>query len=139
VKPGNSDKPHLIAVDDNADSAELIARIATKCGYEAKAVTQTRDLDRILADWKPHVLTLDLCLEEEDGIGLLGVIQDSGFAGALIIISGQDDWLRKSAGRLACARGLNVTHDLPKPVDLKRLRDILVALNTPAKRAPQKV
>jgi DNA-binding NtrC family response regulator len=121
-------KPQLVAIDDNADSAELIARIAAKCGYDAKPITNARDLGQVLAEWKPHVVTLDLCMPEEDGISLLTVLHDNGFTGALVIISGQDDWFRKSAARLASARGINVTHDLPKPVDLKLLRTALMEL-----------
>jgi two-component system, chemotaxis family, chemotaxis protein CheY len=118
----------LLAVDDNSDSAELIARVAVKCGYEARSVTDPSSLGDMLHSWKPQVLTLDLCMPEEDGISLLSLLKSAGFAGSLIIISGQDDWFRKTASRLASARGLNVAQDLPKPVDLKALREVLTEL-----------
>ena len=118
----------LLAVDDNSDSAELIARVAVKCGYEARSVTDPSSLGDVLHNWKPQVLTLDLCMPEEDGISLLSLLKSAGFAGSLIIISGQDDWFRKTASRLASARGLNVAQDLPKPVDLKALREVLTEL-----------
>ena len=118
----------LLAVDDNSDSAELIARVAVKCGYEARSVTDPSTLGDVLHNWKPQVLTLDLCMPEEDGISLLSLLKSAGFAGSLIIISGQDDWFRKTASRLASARGLNVAQDLPKPVDLKALREVLTEL-----------
>jgi CheY-like chemotaxis protein len=118
----------LLAVDDNSDSAELIARVAVKCGYEARSVTDPSSLGDVLHNWKPQVLTLDLCMPEEDGISLLSLLKSAGFTGSLIIISGQDDWFRKTASRLASARGLNVAQDLPKPVDLKALREVLTGL-----------
>ena len=118
----------LLAVDDNSDSAELIARVAVKCGYEARSVTDPSSLGDVLHNWKPQVLTLDLCMPEEDGISLLSLLKSAGFTGSLIIISGQDDWFRKTASRLASARGLNVAQDLPKPVDLKTLREVLTGL-----------
>ena len=118
----------LLAVDDNSDSAELIARVAMKCGYEARSVTDSSSLAAVLRDWKPQVLTLDLCMPEEDGISLLSLLKAAGFSGSLIIISGQDDWFRKTAGRLASARGLNVAQDMSKPVDLKALREVLTEL-----------
>jgi len=118
----------LLAVDDNSDSAELIARVAAKCGYEARSVTDPSSLGDVLHNWKPQVLTLDLCMPEEDGISLLSLLKSAGFTGSLIIISGQDDWFRKTASRLASARGLNVAQDLPKPVDLKALREVLTGL-----------
>jgi len=78
--------------------------------WQPKAVTRC-DPDgpaffaRGLEDWKPEVITLDLCMPEEDGIGVFATLHESGFQGELVIISGQDDWLRKTASRLASARG----------------------------------
>ena len=118
----------LLAVDDNSDSAELIARIAAKCGYDARSMTDSSGLGKMLGEWKPEVLTLDLCMPEEDGISVLSLLTNAGFKGNLVIISGQDDWFRKTAGRLAAARGLNVAHDLSKPVDIKTLREVLTGL-----------
>jgi DNA-binding response OmpR family regulator len=121
-------KARLLAVDDNSDSAELIVRVASKCGYDARAMTDLRPLRRLLEEWKPHVLTLDLVMPQEDGIAILSMLKESKFAGTLIIISGQDDWLRETAGRLASACGLNVAHHLSKPIDLKELRGVLSEL-----------
>jgi CheY-like chemotaxis protein len=121
-------KSRLLAVDDNSDSAELIARVAAKCGYDSRSMTDTSALVQVLAEWSPQVLTLDLCMPEEDGISVLSLLTRSGFSGHLLIISGQDDWFRKTARRLASARGLNVADDLCKPVDLKVLRELLIEL-----------
>ena len=120
----------LLAIDDNADSAELIARVAGKCGYAAQSMSDTRTLAEVLESWNPHVLTLDLCMPQEDGIALISGIKASGFSGALIIISGQDDWLRRAAAKLATALGIDVVHDLSKPIDVKTLRDLLAKLDT---------
>lgn len=121
-------KPRLLAVDDNSDSAELIARVAAKLGYDARSLTEASKLERVLDEWMPNVLTLDLCMPEEDGISLLSLLMKSGFSGHLLIVSGQDDWFRKTASRLASARGLNVADDLCKPVDLRALRELLARL-----------
>ena len=120
----------LLAVDDNADSAELVARVAAKSGYEVRSLTDTRSLRAVLEEWKPEVITLDLCMPEEDGIGIFATLHESGFQGELVIVSGQDDWLRKTASRLASARGLRVAADLSKPVDLSVLRGLLAKLQT---------
>ena len=121
-------KGRLLAVDDNSDSAELIARVAIKCGYEAQSIADPRSLQQILNEWKPEILTLDLCMPQEDGVGLLSLLEESGFEGQLVIISGQDDWIRKTARRLAAARGLKVADDMGKPVNLKELRQLLTNL-----------
>ena len=95
-------------------------------------MTDLRPLRSVLEEWKPHVLTLDLVMPQEDGIAILSTLKDSKFAGTLIIISGQDDWLRETAGRLASACGLNVAHHLSKPIDLKDLRGVLTTLQSAA-------
>lgn len=124
-------KGRLLAVDDNADSAELVARVAAKCGYETQTISDPRALRRAVEEWKPEVLTLDLCMPEADGIGLLSMLEESGFGGQLVIISGQEGWLRKAAGRLALLRGLRVADEMGKPVDIKALRQLLTNLRQP--------
>jgi DNA-binding response OmpR family regulator len=132
VSEAHTVKSRLLAVDDNSDSAELIARVASKCGYDARSMTDPSTLARVLEEWKPQVLTLDLCMPDEDGISVLSLLTQSAFSGHLLIISGQDEWFRKTASRLASARGLNVADDLCKPVDLKVLRELLTQLATGA-------
>jgi CheY-like chemotaxis protein len=118
----------LLAIDDNIDSAELIARIANKCGYEARAMADGA-LSGVMADWIPDIVTLDLCMPQDDGIAMLSLLQEKGFSGSLVIISGQDEWFRKTAGRLAAARGLKVAADLSKPISVKELRETLAGLS----------
>lgn len=125
----------LLAVDDNAASAELVARVAAKCGYEARSLSNPDKLRKLLHDWKPTVLTLDLCMPESDGIGLLAMLQEEGFDGTLVIVSGQDGMLRRAAAMIADGRGLQVAGDLQKPVALDALRDLLVRL-LPEARLP---
>lgn len=115
----------LLAVDDSADSAELVVRIATKCGYEARAVSDPRAVGALIAEWNPDFVTLDLCMPDTDGIDLLSVLKAAGFTGTIIIISGQDTWFRKAASRLAQTHGLAVAGDLEKPVDISLLRALL--------------
>ena len=115
----------LLAIDDNLDSAELVARIAAKCGYESQSVADPGEFRRMMADWKPDVLSLDLCMPQQDGMSILSILEESGFSGQLIIISGQDGWLRKTAARLAEARGLKVLDDFAKPLDIQALRRTL--------------
>lgn len=125
-------KHRLLAVDDNLDSAELISRVAARCGYEAQSMADPRALVDVITAWQPEIVTLDLCMPQEDGIHLLSLLSASGFKGQLVIISGQDSWMRKVAGRLASARGLKVADDLGKPVDIKELRQLLTNLKNEA-------
>jgi DNA-binding NtrC family response regulator len=124
----SNNRGRLLAVDDSADSADLVARVAVKCGYEAQAISDPKSVRALVVSWKPEVLTLDLCMPEADGIDLLSMLEETGFEGLLVIISGQDGWFRKAASRLAEVRGLKVVDDLQKPVDINALRQLLSRL-----------
>lgn len=128
----NPCRGRLVALDDNASSAELVARVATQCGYEAQPITDPNALRELLVEWKPEVLTLDLCMPDGDGIALLSILEETKFAGQLILISGQDAWLRAAAGRLAASKGLNVARDLGKPLNLAAFRELLKGLQPAA-------
>jgi two-component system chemotaxis response regulator CheY len=123
-KPGH----RLLAVDDNVESAELVGRIAAKCGYDVRLASTTSSVRRELVDWKPDVLTLDLCMPDSDAIDLFPLLQEANFDGRVVIISGHDDWLRKSASKLASARGIKIVGDMQKPLDVAKFRQLLLAL-----------
>jgi DNA-binding response OmpR family regulator len=118
----------LLSVDDNLDSAELVARIARRCNYEAEVATTAHEIRAALQRFQPDILALDLSMPELNGLDLLRLLQEAQFKGRLIIISGHDDFMRASAGRLAEARGLQLVGDLQKPLDPGRLRDLLGTL-----------
>ena len=132
-------KRRLLAIDDHTDSAALIARITTKLGYESRTAASSNELREMLESWQPDILTLDLSMPEEDGLGVLAMLQQQGFGGRIVIISGHDEWLRRSVGRLAAAKGLNVVGNLSKPIDLKTLRGLLTDLNVDPAPAPEQV
>lgn len=131
----NERKTRLLAVDDNLALAELIVRVADRCGYEARTLVNSYFLPRTLDEWRPDILTLDLAMPQEDGLSLFSILEQKRFAGRIVIVSGQQDWLRKSACRLAAARGLHVANDLQKPVDIATLRQVLMGLFQPAASA----
>src|SRR4051812_10083838 len=125
----------LLAIDDNPDCAELIVRCASKCGYDTMALSDPRGVAHVLATWKPHIATLDLCMPQQDGIALLSLLRQAGFCGELLIVSGQDQKLRQAAAKIAAAKGLSVIGDLSKPIDLGKLRALLTTVAMPSSSA----
>ncbi len=121
-------RPRLLVVDDDSDAAGLVLRVASRCGYDAVSVIEMRTLEGVLRNMQPDVLTLDLCMPHKDGIEILAHLKTIEFKGQIIIISGQDDWLRKQARDLALTRGLNVSAEMGKPLDLNALRGLLMRL-----------
>ena len=125
MSSSSTGKYRLLAVDDYKDSAELIVRNALRCGYECFPVYDARTLREIIPHWRPHVITLDLCLPDIDGFESISALKAVQYVGDLLIISGQPDWIRKQATQFAGISGLRVTGDLPKPIQVAELRDVL--------------
>src|SRR6185295_9250468 len=71
---------------------------------------------------------LDLCLPDVDGFEVMSSLKTVQFAGQVIIISGQPEWLRNQAADLACAKGLRVPAHMSKPVQLDQLRELLTTI-----------
>jgi DNA-binding NtrC family response regulator len=120
--------PRLLAIDDSANSADLVARVASRCGWDAQAAVDAKTARQLLSEWRPTVLTLDLCMPDSDGIDVMGMLQEQHFTGEVVIISGQEEWMRKSACRLAEARGLRIAGEMQKPIDVAALQGILERL-----------
>lgn len=131
-----SGKRRLLAVDDSEDSAELISRVASRCGDDARTTSEPTSVKELLIEWKPDVVTLDICMPEADGIVLLSMLQEISFSGHVIIISGQDDWFRKVAVKLADTRGLKILQDFQKPIDINALRSLLTRVLDTAAAEP---
>ena len=130
-------KHRLLAIDDDADSAELVVRIAKKAGYEALPMLTTGSLKEEISRWRPDVVTLDLSMPDRDGIETLTILQDCGFRGQVIVISGHEGWLREAASSLAVARGLRIAKHFSKPIDLRELCELLADLpHTPDSVSP---
>ena len=115
----------LLVVEDEPLMAELIVRLARKAGCEARSVPDTRMLAEVLLNWRPQLLTLDLLMPRADGYDVLSLLKVMGYAGKLIILSGQSEAVLQQAARLAAAAGLDVAASLRKPLDLKGFTDLV--------------
>ena len=118
----------LLAIDDHAHSAELVARIARQSGYDARGMVDTGGLAESLLNWRPDVVTLDLDMPRVDGSEVITVLKVMRYSGQVVIISGMRPELIKSARRQGVLAGLKVAADMPKPVDIKALRELLSGL-----------
>ena len=115
----------LLALDDDPDSAELVARVGKLCGYETRAISDPQAIGPTFKERCPDVLTLDLSMPQKDGFQMLSLLQEVGFKGALIVISGNEDWVREFACELAGLKGIAMATHLQKPVDIRTLKDLL--------------
>lgn len=120
--------PTLLAVDDDAASAELIVRIAERCGFEAFATSDPRGVLELVRQLNPAILSIDVRMPNIDADGLLSLLAEKGYTGKILIVSGQDkDTLDKVADN-GEQLGLTRPETMQKPIDMQRLRQLLGTL-----------
>lgn len=115
----------LLAVDDDAPSAELIVRVAERCGYDAFATSDPRGVISLVAALRPDVMAVDISMPHIDAIELFHLLAEAKYPGDIIIVSGQDEQTLSMAQRTAELMGLKRPHVHQKPLDFARLRATL--------------
>ncbi len=123
--PGNNLR--LLAVDDDAASAELVVRVAERCGYEAFATSDSRGVVNLAKALNPDVMAVDICMPNIDALELFKLLAEADYKGRVLVISGQEERVLESARSTAIALGLSVPCVLQKPLDFKKLREMLVS------------
>jgi EAL domain-containing protein (putative c-di-GMP-specific phosphodiesterase class I)/CheY-like chemotaxis protein len=118
------DQPHLLIVDDEPALGAMIAAVAQKLGYRCTLVGDTAHCLTAM-DQAISLVLLDLLLPETDGIELLRVLGQRGYAGGVVLMSGVDKRVLATAAALAHALGLQVRGTLQKPFELQTLTAVL--------------
>lgn len=117
----------LLAVDDDASSAELIVRVAERCGYEAFATSDSRGVVNLARALNPQIMAVDINMPNIDAVGLFALLAEAGYRGRILIVSGEDEAVLRQTQMKAEAMGLCVPYLQQKPLDFQKLRAMLMA------------
>jgi CheY-like chemotaxis protein len=120
-------QPRLLAIDDDAQAAALVVRVAERCGFEAFATSDSRGVTCLVATLQPHVIALDIAVRHVDAIDLLRLLVAHRYKGQVLLTGGLDPTVLGVAGNAAQMLGLARPTLHSKPLDIANLRDTLVA------------
>jgi len=115
----------LLVIDDDPLVGTLARRIAEKCGYEVRTTTEAEAFKAQCIEFRPDVISLDLSIPECDGIELLRYLADIGCRAQILIASGFDTKVLRSANELGAARGLAMAGMIAKPMRAAEVRAML--------------
>jgi two-component system, chemotaxis family, chemotaxis protein CheY len=115
----------LLAVDDDASSAELIVRIAERCGFEAFATSDPRGFIELCKQLRPSVLSIDVNMPNINAQGLLTLLSETKFTGKIMIVSGQDTDTLRQVADFGETIGLQRPSVMQKPIDMAKMRLLL--------------
>jgi EAL domain-containing protein (putative c-di-GMP-specific phosphodiesterase class I)/ActR/RegA family two-component response regulator len=131
MKPGNH---QILLVDDDDFQLELMAGQVADIGWHQviRATSGAQALARFdELGVKIVAIIIDLSMPDMDGLVLMRHLTQCGFAGGIILVSGMQDDILRSAGGLAQAHGLNILGCLRKPCDRNQLQLMLESLRPP--------
>lgn len=119
-------RPRLLVIDDEPLVAELVSEIGIRSGFD---VTTTTDFGTFTKNYGADisVVTIDLMMPEIDGIEVIRFLAEQRSRAAIILISGVERRLLKTAAQLAVERELRLVGSISKPVDLAELSSLLAS------------
>ncbi len=134
----------ILLVDDDPYQLRLLSRQLATLGHEKVSCCDTPSSALAVLDAPDAaigLLFLDLNMPQMDGVEVMRALAGRGYAGALVLISGEDSRILETAMRLAFAHELNVLGALPKPCEnasLAALLDRWQRFHRPARQAAGK-
>ncbi|MBI4990307.1 MAG: EAL domain-containing response regulator [Rhodocyclales bacterium] len=129
-----------LIVDDEPFALKLLERQLANLGFEdVIACEQGHDALAVLEDGKETIglIFCDLQMPRMDGVEFVRHLARLGYAGGLVLVSGEDERIIQTVEKLAHAHRLKVLGVLHKPVLPERLRQVLEKHLTRAAKTPR--
>ncbi|MDH5182420.1 MAG: EAL domain-containing response regulator [Gammaproteobacteria bacterium] len=124
-------KPVLTVLDDDEAICLLIGEVASDMNYEVRTFTSVKAFKEEI-DHNMEILFLDLMMPDEDGIEVIRYLEKIKLKAKLILMSGFDKRVLKSASIMAKTQGITVATELNKPFSIKHLRKTISQCESPA-------
>jgi EAL domain-containing protein (putative c-di-GMP-specific phosphodiesterase class I)/DNA-binding response OmpR family regulator len=127
----------LLVVDDDPVVLQHMAAMLTTLGVK-EVLTASNGIDalKLLGERNGtlEALVCDLNMPGMDGVELIRLFGRTGFRGGLILMSGADEKVLNTVGKLADMQGLRVLGQVQKPVTPEQMTGLLSRLNAPRAR-----
>jgi CheY-like chemotaxis protein len=121
----------LLLDDDHFMLSVLEDMLADVGEFDVRCESDARSALNTLASDAADLLICDLSMPDMDGIEFMRAAAEAGFRGQVMLLSGMDEGVRRSAERLARAQGLQILGAYKKPISTPELRAALESLGRP--------
>lgn len=129
----------LLVLDDDINVSATICAIASRAGFATQSTTRAEEFFRLVTEWQPSHLIVDLVMPDVDGVETLHRLALTGHQGIVIVTSGMGGRVLEAASRAAEENGLRVSGVLPKPFTSAKLRSLLQQKTVEQKRSSSNV
>jgi CheY-like chemotaxis protein len=120
--------PRLLVVDDVVVHRMILCKAAQKAGYATLEAGTVDEAVEVAMANELACITLDLSLGERGGTEVMRRLADLNRRMPVIIISGLEPAMTQAAHDFGAKLGLQMEAPVAKPVDLTKLRDLLLRL-----------
>src|SRR5258705_1364623 len=123
---GEEAMPHALVVDDEADSAEMMAALILTEGFTVATAGSLKDARRQMALQEPDVVLLDLVLPDGSGMQMVDEVKALAHV-EVVLITGH-----ASVETSVQALRMGAADYLVKPLNVKQLRGVLSRVRRPS-------
>lgn len=111
----------LLIIDDDEGVRALLQDVAEDSGYQVKETDCADEFLGACQSFAPTLIMVDLMMPKVDGVEILRRLGALSVQADLVLMSGADERVLKTAARLAEGYGLQVLSVLTKPASLDEL------------------
>ncbi|MCW5601449.1 EAL domain-containing response regulator [Nitrosomonas sp.] len=132
----------ILILDDEQFMLKLLARMLANQGFTSVVCCDNGRDALMQVDnqaTRPDLILLDLNMPEMDGIEFVRYLVDRQFTGSLILVSGEDERMLRTAEKLVQAHNIPMLGYLQKPVKPEALLAMLALWAPPLPAKPFKV
>lgn len=120
----NKAAPRITIIDDEPDMAMLVSEVAQQAGFETCQFHHAHDFVSKY-DGMSDVIALDLMMPDTDGVELIRYLAEQKCPAQLILMSGFDSGVLRSAQKIAVEQGLHFVATINKPFRFNELYSVL--------------
>lgn len=129
----------ILILDDDTFMLKLLTRMLAKLGYTTVTTCDNgsdalKKIDQ--PETRPDLILLDLNMPDMDGIEFVRYLVDRNYHGKLVLVSGEDERMLKTAEKLVHAHKIPMLGYVHKPVDPNKLSEILQGWPTEVSTLP---
>ena len=115
----------ILIVDDEPEAVAAVERAGIELMCEVATLDHTKAFERVVTEWSPDIVVLDVGIPDRDGYALFGVLSDLRYDGGVVVISGMPQQDLQAAARIAQMRGLKTVGVVRKPIGENDMLDVL--------------
>ena len=115
-------RTRIIAVDDDRRILRVLKRACETVGYEVHSVLDAEFFESAFSVFPPDLIFLDLNMRGIDGFELLRFMAREGCEASIIVVSGVDEQIMRSAHVLGLSLGLRMLEPIRKPLMVADIR-----------------